>query len=70
VCFLPLIQRGNSGRPSAMPDYFDFYGTVPSDLYLVVKGPGVVFALVLYLGASEVAFSVWMPCNRELTLCQ
>jgi len=26
VCFPPLIQRGNSGRPSAMPNYFGFYG--------------------------------------------
>jgi len=60
VCFLPLIQRGNSGRPSAMPDYFDFYGTVPSDLYLVVKGPGVVFALVLYLGAIEMDSYEWI----------
>jgi len=24
--FLPLIQRGNSERPSAMPNYFCFYG--------------------------------------------
>jgi len=26
ACFLPLIQRGNSRRPSAMPNYFGFYG--------------------------------------------
>ena len=24
--FCPLIKRGNSGRPSAMPNYFGFYG--------------------------------------------
>jgi len=28
VCFVPLIKRGNSGRPSAMPNYFGFYGTL------------------------------------------
>ena len=34
--------------------------TVPSDLYLVVKGPGVVFALVLYLGAIEMDSYEWI----------
>ena len=33
MCFPPLIQRGNSGRPSAMPNYFGFYGRVILSFY-------------------------------------
>jgi len=38
VCFVPLIKRGNSGRPSAMPNYFGFYGS-PFCTFLYLLDP-------------------------------
>ena len=38
MSFVPLIKRGNSGRPSAMPNYFGFYGIVP---FLVIYPIGL-----------------------------
>ena len=52
MCFVPLIKRGNSGRPSAMPNYFGFYGIekCPANHFCFAdEGRGVVNALVSIL---------------------
>jgi len=48
--FLPLIQRGNSGRPGAMPNYPGFYGII------VETGP---------MGYGNLPWMVWVEGGQD-----
>ena len=50
MCFLPLIQRGNSERPSTMPNYFGFYGMLECMKTLLFVAMGVAPVKVLGSG--------------------